>query len=68
MNTNEIHFERMFRKQQALEEAFVTAKIQEAAGGSEIRKAPMTGPNWPQRSDYPNRAAFRRACAEWRKP
>ncbi|MGE8135686.1 hypothetical protein ACQKO5_18935 [Novosphingobium subterraneum] len=64
---NKFDFERMFKMQKALEEAFVTAKIQEAAGNSEIRKAPITGPDWPQRADYPNRAAFRRACAEWRK-
>jgi len=67
MECNKSDFERMFKMQRALEEAFVTAKIQEAAGDSTIRKAPMTGPDWPQRADYANRAEFRRACAEWRK-
>ncbi|MET3710358.1 DNA polymerase III epsilon subunit-like protein [Sphingomonas trueperi] len=54
-------------RHRALEDAFVTAKIQEAAGSSTVRKAPITGPNWPVRSDYPNRAAYHQACAEWRR-
>lgn len=57
--------ERMMREKSALESYF-TSKIQEAAGSSEVRRAPITGPDWPNRADYPNRAAYRRACAEWR--
>jgi hypothetical protein len=59
--------ERLLREKLAAEIA-IEAQIAQAAGSSTIRRAPITGPNWPQRSDYPNRAAFRRACAEWRKP
>lgn len=57
---------RMYREKLALESYF-TAEIQAAAGASVITRAPITGPDWPVRSDYPNRAAFREACAEWRK-
>lgn len=48
-------------------DAYFTQAIQDSAGSSTIRRAPITGPDWPVRSDYPNRAEFRRACAEWRK-
>ena len=58
--------ERMYREKAALE-AYFTAEIQAAAGTSEVRRAPITGPDWPVRSNYPNRAAWRQACAEWRK-
>lgn len=58
--------DRLLRAKLAAEIA-IEAQIAQAAGSSTIRRAPITGPNWPQRSDYPNRAAFRRACAEWRK-
>ena len=58
--------ERLYREKQALEGYFAQA-IQDAAGESEIRRRPITGPDWPQRSDYPNRQQFRAACAEWRR-
>jgi hypothetical protein len=58
--------ERALRMKRMIEADFITAAIQEVAGASEVRRAPITGPDWPVRADYPNRAAYRRACAEWR--
>jgi len=58
--------ERMYAEKRALDTYF-TSLIQDAAGSSAITRQPFTGPDWPTRSDYPNRAAFRQACAEWRK-
>jgi hypothetical protein len=63
---NNKSIEAMYRQKAALE-AFISGEIQKAAGGSTITRQPITGPDWPQRKDYPNRAAFRKACAEWRK-
>lgn len=57
---------RMLAQKKAFD-AYFTSSIQDAAGSSVIRRNPITGPDWPQRADYPNRAEFRRACAEWRK-
>lgn len=59
-------YERMMAEKRALE-AYFTQAIKDAAGESTIRRNPVTGPDWPVRSDYPNRAEFRRACAEWRR-
>lgn len=64
--TDKDAIERIHAEKRALD-AYFTQAIQDAAGSSVIRRAPITGPDWPVRSDYPNRAAFRRACAEWRK-
>ena len=47
-------------------DAYFTTQIQDAAGGSEITRQPITGPDWPVRADYPNRQQFRAACAAWR--
>lgn len=47
-------------------DAYFTSQIQDAAGGSTITRQPITGPDWPVRSDYPNRQQFRAACAKWR--
>ena len=66
MSVQDDGIERMMEQKRALD-AYFTSKIQDAAGSSTIRRAPITGPDWPVRSDYPNRAEFRRACAEWRK-
>lgn len=57
--------ERMYAEKRALD-AYFSQAIQDAAGSSVITRQPITGPDWPVRSDYPNRAEFRRACAEWR--
>ena len=59
-------FERMYREKRILEE-MLAADISAAAGIEvrRVRRAP--GPDWPERKAYPNRAAWRRACAEWRK-
>lgn len=46
--------------------AYFTTLIQDAAGESIITRQPITGPDWPVRSDYPNRQQFRAACAAWR--
>lgn len=59
-------FEQMAHKKRALE-AYFTQAIQDAAGDSVIRRQPITGPDWPQRSDYPNRKAWLAACAQWRR-
>lgn len=43
-------------------------QINSAAGTTTVRRVVRaTGPDWPERKDYPNRAEFRRACAKWRK-
>jgi len=47
-------------------DAHFTSLIQDAAGASTITRQPITGPDWPVRSDYPNRQQFRAACASWR--
>jgi hypothetical protein len=57
---------RMLEEKRALD-AYFTSVIQDAAGSTPIRRQPITGPDWPVRSDYVNRAEFRRACAEWRR-
>lgn len=54
-------------EQKRVLDAYFTQAIQDAAGASEIRRAPVTGPDWPNRHDYANRAEFRKACAKWRK-
>jgi hypothetical protein len=64
--TDDRMIELMLTEKQALD-AYFTSMIQDAAGSSTIRRAPVTGPDWPVRADYPNRAAFRSACAEWRR-
>jgi len=63
---NQNALERAVAEKRALE-AYFTSAIQDVAGQSAITRNPITGPDWPVRSDYPNRAEFRRACAEWRR-
>ena len=53
-------WERMFKMKRALEAAFVTAKIQEAAGSSEIRRVAETPTNLAGNRQQ-RRAAARKA-------
>lgn len=57
--------EQMHREKRALED-MLAHQISDAAGQEVRRVRGPTGPDWPVRSDYPNRAAYRQACAEWR--
>lgn len=54
-------FERMFAEKRALEDAFA-AQI-----GPNVRRVRSDKPDWPSRSEYPNRKAYLAACAQWRK-
>jgi hypothetical protein len=63
---NDDAIERLLREKKATE-AYFTSIIQDAAGETPIRRAPMTGPNWPVRADYPNRKQYLAACAQWRR-
>ena len=66
MQDNRDSIDRAMQEKRALE-AYFTQAIQDAAGDSVITRNPITGPDWPNRSDYPNRQQFRAACAEWRR-